>query len=191
MTLPPVIRIFFAVDLPKSTKETIGKFISTLKQKSKTRAIRWTKFENLHITLQFLAEAKSEHLPQIIENVRTQIKDHRCSKLTLGSLHLFPNPHRPRVIVLDITPQENLAILSELIGKGITASNYQIDSRPFRAHLTLGRIKQPLGVNLQFLSEVASLAPEQIEVNEIILFRSEPQPQGSQYSALERIVISN
>src|SRR5207249_1530387 len=114
MTLPPVIRIFFAIDLPSSTKEKLGRFISVLKKKSKSNVIRWTKPKNLHITLHFLPEVHSEHLNHIIENVRSQIKGLEInSQLCVGSLNLFPNPYRPRVIVLDITPQENLATLAE------------------------------------------------------------------------------
>lgn len=189
MTLPPVIRIFFAIDLPTSTKENLGSFISLLKKKSKSNAIRWTKAENLHITLHFLAEVKTEHLPTIIDNVRKELQGtHLNSILSIGSLHLFPNPYRPRVIVLDLTPQENLATLSCKIGYGIQSANYEVDSRPFRGHLTLGRIKQPHGVSLNFLSEFTDLfATEKITVNEVILFRSEPQQHGSKYTALERL----
>ena len=151
MTLPPIIRLFFAIDLPPSTKEKLSNFISTLKKRSKSNAIRWAKAENLHITLHFLPEVHSAHLTKLVENVRDRIKDAvLTSALGIGPLHLFPNPYRPRVIVLDITPQEDLAQLAAMIGNGIKTSNYEIESRPFRGHLTLGRIKQPHGINLRF-----------------------------------------
>lgn len=188
MTLPPVIRIFFAIDLPSSAKETLGQFISLLKKKSKSKAIRWTKPENLHITLQFLAEVKTLHLPQLIDKVKTEIKGMmKSSHLSLGAVHLFPSPYRPRVIVLEVTPQEGMAKLAELIGKGIKASHYEIETRPFRAHLTLGRIKQPHDINLTFLVECKLPPMEKVEVKEVILFRSEPQPEGSKYTVMEKM----
>lgn len=188
MTLPPVIRIFFAVELPQEAKEKLGQFISTLKKKSKSNAIRWTKPENLHITLQFLAEVQREHLDKLIENVRGNVEGAiKNSMLSFGALHLFPSPYRPRVIVLEVTPQEQLAALATLIGNGIKLSNYEIDSRPFRGHLTLGRIKHAQGVNLSFLTEIPGPEFHNIEVNEVVLFRSEPQPEGSKYTALDRI----
>ena len=168
MTLPPVIRIFFAIDLPESMKERLGNFINTLKKKSKSHAIRWTKPENLHITLQFLAEVQTEHLAALIENVRAEIDEKMTlPTLTMGTLHLFPNPYRPRVIVLDLTPQEELKMLSGLIGHGIKATHYAIETRPFRGHLTLGRIKHTHGVNLAFLSECKLEDDEAIKVEEI------------------------
>lgn len=190
MTLPPVIRIFFAIDLPEPAKERLGSYIGLLKKKSRTHGIRWTKPENLHITLQFLAEVHSEHLSMLLQNVRHRMAGaiHE-TVLTLGSLHLFPNPYRPRVIVLDVKPQDELGMLSGLIGEGIKAANYPIESRPFRAHLTLGRIKQPQGMSLSFLDEMQSAELEKIAVNEVVLFRSEPQADGSKYTILEKLAL--
>ncbi|SRR5579883_197320 len=189
MTLPPVIRVFFAIDLPEATKKEVGKFISQLKKQSKSHAIRWTKPENLHITLQFLAEVKTEHLPMLIERVRGKMHGrHQPVQLALGAVHLFPNPYRPRVIVLDVMPQDQLALLSSLIGQGIVDARYAIEERPFRGHLTIGRIKQPQGVDLNFLSSSSSMQDlEKVEINEVVLFRSEPQPEGSKYTVLEKM----
>ena len=192
MTLPPVIRIFFAIDLPETVKEQLGKFIVSLKKKSKSHAIRWTKPDNLHITLQFLAEVRAEHLASLIANVRASIEGafHNAT-FGFGAVHLFPNPYRPRVIVLGITPQEPLVTLSSLIGNGLEVTHYAIESRPFRAHLTLGRIKYIKGISLNFLSTCPPLLLEPIQVKEVVLFRSEPHPEGSHYSVLDRILLSN
>lgn len=189
MTLPPVIRVFFAIDLPLSAKEKLGKFICILKKKSRTHGIRWAKAVNLHVTLQFLAETHTEHLTALIENVRSQLKRANIHGLDLecGSLHLFPSPYHPRVIVLEVTPKGELAELSRLIGEGIKATEYAIEDRPFRAHLTLGRIKQPKEINLSFLSECDVPALENVKAEEVILFRSEPKPEGSEYTVMEKI----
>lgn len=188
MTLPAVIRIFFAIDLPALTKEKIGSFIVALKKKSKSNAIRWSRPENLHITLQFLAEVRSEHVSLLTDKVRAELAGwSKHPVLTLGALQLFPNPYRPRVIVLDIAPQDELVELSKTVGKGIQSAQYEIENRPFRAHLTLGRIKYPQNIDLSFISEFPPQRAEQIVVNEVVLFRSEPQPEGSVYTILEKI----
>lgn len=189
MTFPAIVRVFFAVDLPAPMKESLDKFISMLKKKSKSKGIRWTKLENLHITLQFLAEVHTEHLPHLIDEVRQQLGDKKTSlHLTLGALRLFPNPYRPRVIVMDVNPQEELAHLSALIGQGIQSAQYPIEDRPFRAHLTLGRIKHT-GLNLDFLSEVSLPVIEALPIREVVLFRSEPQADGSRYTALDVVSV--
>jgi 2'-5' RNA ligase len=166
MTLPSVVRVFFAIDLPPAVKEKIGSYICSLKKKSKSHSIRWSRPENLHVTLQFLAEVNSEHLPTLIQSVSKRMEGAlKHSTLTFGAVHLFPNPYRPRVIVLDITPQESLATMSSIIGEGIKAAHYEIEKRPFRAHLTL----------------------DHVDINEVVLFRSDPQPEGSRYTPLMRL----
>lgn len=188
MTLPPIVRIFFAIDLPLVTKEKLSKYISSLKKRAKSNHIRWVKVENLHITLQFLAEVQAEHVDKLVNNVRKEIeKTLVTSPLTMGALQLFPNPYRPRVIVLNIMPQDELALLAAKVGRGIQSSQYEIEQRPFKAHLTIGRIKYAQSANLSFLSEFAAPDIEPIAVEEIVLFRSEPLPEGSVYTVLERI----
>ncbi len=191
MTMPAVVRIFFAIDLPVSHKKALGSYLGQLKKTSKTSAIRWTRPENLHITLHFLAEVKREDLPILIAKVREELKEaHLQVAPSIGALQLFPNPYRPRVIVFDILPQEALQQLVIHIGRGISACHYVVETRPFRAHLTIGRIKQPHGLNLQFLSECAAPVLEAIPLKEVVLFRSEPQSDGSRYTPLETISLS-
>lgn len=188
MTLPKVWRIFFAIDIAPDLKTALGEFITTLKNQSRSQAIRWSCPENLHITLQFLAQVASDDVPVILEAVKEVVKkEAQKTRFKLGRLEVFPSRFRPRVIVIDIEAQAGLAELSAKIGKGIQAANYEIEEKPFRAHLTLGRIKQPQGVRLQFLDEVECPIKEEVIVEEVTLFRSEPRSEGSSYTVIERI----
>lgn len=188
MTLPKVARVFFAIDLPITTKDQVSHYIGQLKKSGKSRSIRWTRSENLHITLHFLAEVKGEHIPDLIKHVRNEIKDvAKDAQFSFNRIHLFPNPYRPRVIVLEVDVQDEIVKLAQMIGQGIVKTNYPIETRPFRPHLTLGRIKQPHGINLNFLNEVEIPHFPEITLNEVILFRSEPNEHGSKYTVLEKI----
>jgi len=189
MLLPPVIRIFFAIDMSASVRDTLGQFIGQLKKTAKSNSIRWSKPENLHITLQFMQEVRSEHLTGIVRCVKEELKAMSSKpSFRFGATHFFPSAYRPRVIVLDILPQEPLAELSRHIGRGITAMQYDIENRPFRAHLTLGRIKHP-DMNLDFVSKIKLPEMNEIAIEEVVLFRSEPQENGSHYTELERIAL--
>jgi 2'-5' RNA ligase len=187
MMLPKDIRVFFAIALSTEFKEQLGVFILNLQEKAKTRAIRWTKQENLHITLQFLPELQSNDLPLLVENVHKTIKNTPPLTFSIGSIQLFPNPYHPRVIVLDIMPQDDLVALAKKIARGIKASHYPTEDRLFRAHVTLGRIKHPHDVKLNFLAESVVPKLEKISASEVILFRSQPQVEGSVYTPLYRI----
>lgn len=185
MTLPKVIRIFFALELAPAPQAKLGEYIALLKKRSRSRYIRWAKLENLHITLQFLGKFNSEDFGALISNVRSRIENVTPSAhVTFERTNLFPSPFRPRVIVLEVTPQDTIAQLAAQIGEGIVATGYPIDERPFRAHLTLGRIKQPQGTDLHFLNETPIPQLEVIPIKEVIIFRSEPGQLGSKYTPL-------
>lgn len=191
MILPPVVRVFFAVDIPSHIKAKLSDYIDSLKKLSKSQQIRWTRPENLHITLQFLAEVQGEHIDGMIQAVQQEIKDLEMHlHLNVKELHLFPDPHRPRVLVLNISPQSDLAKLSAKIGQGIVRSGYEIENRQFRGHMTIGRIKTAQKSALNFLADVEAPRIEGFDVNDIVLFQSEAHPDGSHYIPLRRLVIA-
>ncbi|OGT38265.1 MAG: 2'-5' RNA ligase [Gammaproteobacteria bacterium RIFCSPHIGHO2_12_FULL_38_14] len=156
---------------------------------SKTHHIRWTKSENLHITLQFLPEVLLDDLPRLVDAVKLVLQSMPPINITCEALYLFPHPYLPRVIVLTMNPQSELAALSELIGQGIETTGYSTEKRPFRAHLTLGRIKHTHHLDLHFLQEIdlPKIAP--MEINEVILFQSDPMPDGSRYTVLKHFAL--
>lgn len=190
MTLPLSVRIFFAIDLPAAAREKMTTFITALKKRAKTHSIRWSRPENLHITLQFLPEFVSADIPTLMDKVR-EVLNHRIHQplFEIGHLHLFPSAFHPRVIVLDITPQDQLASLSAEIGKAIEACGYEIEKRAFKAHLTIGRIKNMRSTDLGFLSEFTVPAIEPIKLEKVVLFRSEPMPDGSHYTSLDEVLM--
>ena len=190
MILPSVIRIFFAIDLPASAKEKWGEFVTRIDQKTKKLSIRWMKAENLHITLQFLPAVHTAHVSQIVHAVRMELSKAQSFTLRCGKLHLFPSSFHPRIIALNIEPQDELMNMAKLIGSGIIACHYVIENRPFRAHVTLGRIKYPQKMNIDFLAEWIVSYQETFVVREVVLFRSEPTREGSSYTAIERFALS-
>lgn len=188
MILPPVVRVFFAVAFSADITQKLDHYINGLKQLSRSNKIRWTRPENLHITLQFLAEVKSSDVPLMLTEVHQQLRAVKFPlHFHLRGLHLFPDPHRPRVLVADVTPQSALAECAALIGKGILQTGYEIDKRPFRAHLSLGRIKTVQTTALSFLQNVEPLHLPEIVAPDIVLFKSEPHPEGSRYIPLARL----
>jgi 2'-5' RNA ligase len=190
MRLPPIARVFFAIELPAATKVAVSQFIEGLKKKAKTHTILWTKPENLHITLQFLAEVQSADLPRLLEEVRAALTQKATPEmLTLGQIQLFPAGGNPRVIVLDVHPGALLTQLSQAVGEGIVQARYEIDARPFRGHLTLGRMTHPHLLDLKFLFDVPVPSFEPIPMREIALFWSRPALQGSEYTVIERLAL--
>ena len=184
-----MIRAFFAIDLPSTIKQQIDDFVSDLQQRVKRHAIHWVKQQHLHITLQFLEAIEAKDMPEVIAAVHTEIKTISAFNLHLGPMELFPTPYRPKIISLVAKPNESLAQLSAAIGRGMTATGYAIETRPFRGHLTLGRIN--VSHTPFVLPEIALPAMEDITVRDIVLFRSEPRTDGSRYTLMEHFTLKD
>lgn len=176
------IRAFFAIDLPDEIKALISESIKPLHSAYKRGAISWVKFENLHITLQFIEAVDHDDIALLIERVREKLVLIKPFPLSLTTLELFPTPDRPHIISLNIMPHEALSALAECLRQGIKSCGYPVESRPFRGHLTLGRIKDD---RLKIELEKVSLPsfPE-FSVREVVLYRSELAREGSNYFPL-------
>lgn len=185
------IRAFFSVELPSPVKQIIADpLIVDLQKNLADHAIRWTKMENLHITLQFIKEIDALDVEKLIQNVKIELENAAPFFLNLGELELFPKPSRPRIISIAIGPEDTLTRLSKQVGNGILKTNYPIEMRPFRGHLTLGRINEfkPRHLTLENIP-----LPDfgKIPISDVILFRSEPSESGSHYTELAKFVLGS
>ena len=82
--------------------------------------------------------------------------------------------------------EAELCELAEAVTRGTEACGFEPEERPFRAHLTLGRIKQGRGPATGGLA-----APEGTvsPVRDVILFRSELEPSGAKHTPVERMAL--
>ncbi len=188
MTLPLVSRIFFAIDLPEASKVKMGEYLALLKKRAKTHNIRWSKPDNLHITLQFLAEVQTSHINKLLLATKHELRAAPIPPpVRLSHLTLFPSAMRPRVIVASVLPQSHLEEISTKIGYAVKGCGYEVENRLYRPHMTLGRLKHAQGCDLSFINAVEPIDIPAISLAEVVLFRSEPQPEGSRYEVIERI----
>jgi RNA 2',3'-cyclic 3'-phosphodiesterase len=179
-------RIFIALKVDPSP--ALLSLISTLKSVLSRDSIKWTNPENIHITLAFLGDTEEN----IIENISSMLKE-KCAgsgnfELVIKGCGLFRSINDPRIIWTGIKPSENLLQLNETVMKGLKELMIKLEERPFKPHLTLGRIKH---VNdkeiLRTLTEKFENSEIQIvHVNEVILYESILMVSGPVYKPLAK-----
>lgn len=189
------IRAFFSIELPSPIKQLIAdQLIVPMQKKFHDHDITWTKTENLHVTLQFIKEIDIFDVEKLIHNVKIELENTNSFYLKLGQLELFPNLSKPRVLSLAVSPADTLTHLSKCIGLGIFKTNYPIEMRPYRGHLTLGKIALRRNTN-EIKAQTFSIAniplPDLgiILISNIILLRSEPSSTGSHYTELAKFAL--
>ncbi len=149
-------------------------------------AVHWMHSENLHITLQFMPELHLKDIAQLIENVRSSLTNTPSFYLELKAMEFFPTPTHPRIISLAVEPSDCLTQLSVAIGQGIKATNYPVEARAFRGHLTLGRLRRVHHQSFS-LEQIEIPVIPKIWIDEICLFESKPGKEHSNYIPLAHL----
>ena len=176
------VRAFLAIPLPWQLQESI-RVIQTELQAGIVEA-RWTRPENLHLTLHFFAKIEQETLEKLKVSVLSIKSFQRPFQVEVKGLGVFPNPHRPRVIWLGLEPQGQLKQLHRATGQCLREAGVTIDSRPYSPHLTIGRLRGGKLDLPRLFSSMQQKTIEPLTVDRLILYESRLRPEGAQHVPL-------
>lgn len=156
-------RIFIAINLPEEVK----KELSYYQEKWPELPIRWTKKDNLHITLEFLGYIADEEILRVCQNVRELALKYKPFSITLNKIcYGPPNKKPPRMIW------------------AIGGKVKEFDLLP---HITLGRINawEWRKIEPEELPQVEEDVNLTFEVNSIEVMESVLKRGGPEYIKLE------
>ena len=179
------IRTFIAIELPEEIIYTIGKVQEEIK--SHGFKIRWVRPGNIHLTLKFLGNIKEADTEKVGRAISESVKGYRPISLVVKGIGVFPGIKRPRVIWLGISEQFDLLTgLQKTLDEKLEAIGFPKEKRPFRGHLTMGRIKDKIDPKRLHgvLKEFAQFESEHFFAHRIILYKSELKPKGAVYTKL-------
>jgi 2'-5' RNA ligase len=180
------IRAFLALDPPPEVLRGIADIQSALKRNIRG-TLSWVRPEGIHLTLKFFGGIAESDVGAVSEVVAGQTAGIRPLRLEAKGLGVFPNLRRPRVLWIGIGGETaRLTALQQAIEEGLEAAGFPREERPFRAHLTLARIKSPQGL-AGLDGALAAKGAESAGVFTatcLTLFKSELTPKGAIYTVL-------
>ncbi|MCC6929216.1 MAG: RNA 2',3'-cyclic phosphodiesterase [Gemmatimonadaceae bacterium] len=132
------MRLFVAVTLPDDVRESIAR--ATAELRSAAPRVRWVRPEVLHLTVKFLGERPHGDERRIGDALRPSLAQASGCDATIRGAGAFPNFRRPRVVWLGMHPLAPLAAIARHVDDSLLALGIARESRPFRAHVTLGRV---------------------------------------------------
>lgn len=180
------IRTFLAIDPPEAVIRKIAAIQDALK-KSIHGSISWVRPQGIHLTLKFFGDIVREDIGAISGVVAGHAGNARAMKLDIQGLGVFPNSRRPRVLWIGVGGETAKLIgLQQAIDGGLEACGFKREERPFRAHLTLARIKSPQGLAGidGMLAEKGHEAAGSFDAKGLTLFKSDLTPRGAIYTVL-------
>ena len=178
------IRTFFAIELDPAAHRAVAELARALRERPGGDRVRWVRPETLHVTLRFLGDIDPGRVAPLLERVAPELAPLAPFALELDAARPFPSARRPSVVALDVAPAEPLEELAAAVERGVVGAGFEAEERPFRAHLTLGRLR---GGRPPATDGLAAPEGVRFEVSEVVLFRSELQPGGALHTPLERV----
>ena len=188
--MPSTIRTFIAIELPPSVISLLEKIQEDLKLKG-FRA-KWVRPKNTHLTLKFIGNINPDVIDDIYRAMVDAVESSTSINLVARGVGVFPSIKRPRVIWVGLGGQiELLRALQRALEDSLETLGFETEKRPFKGHLTLGRIRQAgdPGLIHQIIQKYATLSSEEFTVRRIILFKSDLKPTGAVYSQLQQAVL--
>ena len=178
------VRVFIALPIPRGLQEKLGEISRCLA--NQCAGIRWTKPENIHLTLKFLGQVKLEALPEIEAVLEKIAGEYRPFTIGIGGLGAFPDLRRPSVIWMGVTAgSDKLKDMARNLESDLGRLGFKREKREFHPHFTLGRVRNPRsfsGFPTSQLKEKDSLGSSEIDV--LLLMKSTLTPGGSVYEMI-------
>ncbi len=155
--------------------------------------VKWVKPFQLHFTLKFLGYLGEDAVPEIGRLLEKAAAASPPLSLRLEDCGAFPSPARARVLWLgcsgDIEAMKALA--KDLDGK-MTRVGVEREKRPYQAHLTLARCRNPRDVSGTidgWRSWLAGREDLDFSIGTLVLYRSILDASGPTYHKLEEYAL--
>jgi 2'-5' RNA ligase len=179
-------RAFVAVAIPEGIKNQLAGIQSRLKRAA--AEVKWTRPEGIHLTLRFLGYLSDDAIVKVRDAMAVVGREFSAFTVEIKGSGTFPERGRPRVIWAGISQGEKelqavfARLEQELIARGLGEAD-----KPFRGHLTLGRVKTGKNVDklVEYLQRETGKSFGAFEVRGICLFRSQLHPEGAVYTVLQ------
>ncbi len=183
------IRTFIAVELDAAVQRGLSQVQDSLRRELQSSAIRWVNPGGIHLTLKFLGNVPAAQMSQVEAALREACAGFSPFDLTVAGLGCFPNLNRPNVIWVGIQGEmETLRRVRDAVERTVSPLGYPTEGRDFKAHLTLGRVKDASPAEARRIGEAVRRAQVNtlgsLHVAAVHLMRSDLSPQGARYTPL-------
>jgi 2'-5' RNA ligase len=179
------VRAFVAVPLPEDVRRALSDL--QMRMGCARWPVRWVRPESIHLTLKFLGDIPAGGIRDVAAAVEAAARQRPPFSLRASGAGAFPGVRKARVIWAGVGGDtEGLAEVHRSVQEALHLCGYPADHRPFRAHLTLGRVKGriPEGELAARLQEEADFASPFFAADRIRLYQSILKPTGAVYRVL-------
>jgi len=180
-----VIRTFVAVGLDEELRSGISAVAERVKKLAPN--VKWVAPGNLHVTLKFLGNVREDRIAGIGAALDEVAREIVAFDLSVSGLGVFPNPRKPRVVWVGIEEgRDQLVALAGAVEDRLARAGFEKESKPFKTHITIGRVKEgrPVGDLTDGLAGIDADKIGAQRVDSVIVMESMLKPEGPEYTPL-------
>jgi RNA 2',3'-cyclic 3'-phosphodiesterase len=182
------MRTFIAIEISDEIRDALVQIQSHLKYAGAD--VKWVEKQNIHLTLKFLGEITDKKCDEVKAALDEAGRTTKQFEIDVKELGVFPKIDYPRVIWVGLNKGVNESKeLAAKIEEALSRIGFQKESRPFAAHLTIGRVrssknKAVLKEKIESYDLRAASSDLSQPIDSIILFQSTLMPNGPIYTKL-------
>lgn len=188
--LPDRLRLFVGIRLSSQVTEQLA-HAQTLLRHARIH-MRWTRPENIHLTLLFLGETGREQAEELVRALRDNPSWGEPFAVTFAGIGAFPSLAEARVVWVGTREgREHLIALHQAVRQVVTRAGCRFDRKPFSPHLTIGRLGNRGGQKINLPPRLRAFDAGVMRIERFALIRSELLPGGSRYTDLCTVDLSD
>jgi 2'-5' RNA ligase len=183
------VRCFVAIDLTTDVRAAIARAETRVRTAAREADVRWVDPAQFHLTLKFLGAVPNERVSAVSAALERAVTDTAPIAVAAGGLGGFPSLRSPRVLWAGVTAGvPELARLAATIDRALTPLGFPPEARPFRGHLTIGRVRSPRagGALAAAVEAAGASAFGSWTAAEVVLYESRLKPTGAVYTPVSR-----
>ena len=183
-------RLFIAINFSVEIKNQVTSLLQDLKRLNQDTNIKWVAPENLHLTVHFLGSVDEKHIHAIKQAITLSLHNMPVINYQSSEINGFPNLQRPRVIYVGLKGPDIgiIAVFHENLRQKLIDIGIHVDNKPWKAHITLGRVKSGNNANLNL---AAQIEPFKGTFDSVDLMESQLTPGGPIYTKVFTINLAN
>jgi 2'-5' RNA ligase len=178
------MRAFVAIFPPPELREEA---LARARRLSLRGRVRWSKSENVHLTLKFLGDVREEILDGLCAALEEVCGRHASFDAGLAGFGAFPSARRAQVLWAGIgIGFDGLCSLATDLDAVLAPLCFEREKRPYTPHLTLGRARgQPASFEPRPEEYLGEFRVRRVELTESML-----TPEGAVYRTVRAFALS-
>lgn len=177
------------IGLPLRVEHPFLQARGRLKEILRDERISWTNPLQYHVTLRFIGDTERSDIKRIGETLLDGVPVPEQINLEITGLGSFGPRKRPRVIWVGFENSSFFSLLKQQVDQTLEFCGIPLVDQPFRAHLTLGRVRSLKNVERYYnaIEEMNQYFKGSVRFDRLVFFRSILGSHGPEYQVLEEM----